>query len=80
MGKASLKPFKAWPILLLIAFVYWLKENMAISDISDLNSRSDALLPILLGVMAIAGTLLFLKLLLKPKKKEEKPQFSDISE
>ena len=67
--RSSLKKLKAWPLLLLLAGVYWARAHLGITDVSDVNSISESLLPIALIFLAAAALWLILKLARRSDRK-----------
>jgi hypothetical protein len=60
--------FKAWPLLLLLAAVYWAKEYLGFQNVTDLNDLSKSALPIALAVFLLALAVFVLKLIFGSKK------------
>lgn len=60
MGRRRRSKLKAWPLLLILALVYWGREHLGIKDVSDLESLSEAALPVVIVLFVIAGIWLLL--------------------
>ena len=53
-----MKKFKAWPLLVILALVYWAKEYLGVNNVDDIESLSKALLPIVVMVAVIVAIIL----------------------
>ena len=60
MGRRRLSRFKAWPLLILLALAYWGREHLGIKNVSDVESLSEAALPVAFGLLIVAGILFLL--------------------
>ncbi len=70
---------KAWPVLVVLAAVYWAKEKFGIRDAqsfsSDLNESSQSLLQYAPWVLGAAVLLLFIRLIAR----KDEPDVSEDS-
>jgi ABC-type Fe3+ transport system permease subunit len=72
-----MRKFKTWPLLLLLAAIYWGREVFGFKDVRDLNDVSSAALHIALPCFFLALLLLLLRLFRRkdkePEQLKEKP-------